>query len=334
MGHEPTVTQEELNGLFASLAAGERRAGRGREGRPAVHEARVHDFARSEGLARATVQLLEHLHRGFARGVGLSPSPYLRDAVQVSLLSLDQLSYHQYLHSISDPTALAVIALPPLPGQALLEINLALAYWMIDRLLGGQGEIPKAPRELTPVECAILQGPLERMLAELSAAWEEYLPLRPELISVASSPTAVAIAKPTDGVAAAFFEVSIGSLSSMASLCLPAIALKLARVGADGGAGPASAEAHGAEPPRRRLEVALRGVPLECALSLGEAALSAAEISELRPGDVIVLDRGPGDGAELLVSGWPAFRCRPRAEGRRLAAEVVAPMQQDRPEVG
>jgi len=327
MDAEGAVTQEELASLLASLAAAEskeRRGARGRAGAGRVHEARVHDFERSETLSAAVVQALGSAYEAFARAAATSISAYLRTPFEVSLLSLDQLSYEQFVRSVPDPTVAGVFSPSPLQCRGILEINPGICFWIVDHMLGGTGEIVKEPRPFTEMEKALLEGTISRLLAELGTAWQELGHLEPELIEIIDSAEAADIAKQTDAVAVASFEVTVEEMTGMASICLPVLSLKLGRLGTQSSDG---SEGDGrpveAASVRRGLVAALGPVSLSCVVRIGAAAVSASELASLAEGDVVCLDKRPHENLDMLIGEAPRFRCRPVASDGKLAVEIV-----------
>lgn len=289
-----------------------------------MHEARVHDFARSETLSSGMVQALEGIHSSFARGVAPTLSAYLHAPFEVSLLSVDQLSYSQFARSVPEPTVVAVFSLDPLPGRGILELNPSIGFWIVDRLLGGEGEIAKTPRPLTELEKALIEGTLSRMLGELGTAWEQTVRLELELIEIMDAVGAAEVAKPPEAVAVASFEVAAGPLVGMASLCFPVISLKLGRLGA---ADPANARGDsrpaGTSSFGDGLEAALSGVRLSCMVRLGTMRISPAELMGLEEGDILCLDGRADEALEMFVGDAPKFRCQPAAAGEKLAVQVL-----------
>ena len=79
------------------------------------------------------------LHETFARLAASNMSAYLRAPVTVDLISLEQVPYEEYLRSISQ-SVFTIMSLPPLTGQAVLEVEFGLVFTMIDRMLGGPGK--------------------------------------------------------------------------------------------------------------------------------------------------------------------------------------------------
>ena len=105
----------------------------------------------------------------------------LRSLVQVHVASVDQLTYEEFIRSIPNPTTLAVINMDPLKGSAILEIDPAITFSVIDRLFGGQGEGTKVTRDLTDIEASVMESIIVRILGNMREAWSQVIDLRPRL---------------------------------------------------------------------------------------------------------------------------------------------------------
>jgi flagellar motor switch protein FliM len=318
------ISQQELDSLLAALAAAseEAKPTRGRRG-PVIHEASIYDFAQAKWLSAGTIQALEPVWSSFAHAASVTLAAYLRTPVRLSLLSTEQVSYEQFVRSVHDPTVIAVFEMSPLPGSALIELNPSLAFWIVDHLLGGKGEILDSPRPLTPMENALVEDALSRMLADFGKAWPEPHSMEPNLKNLFPSAAAAQVAKPEETVLVACFELVLDSLVGLVSICIPVSLLKLAEIGANSRA--AAADETPQDPPslKRRLAASLLPVPLACSVSLGAVTLSLAELTSLRQGDVICLDKPSSDPLDFLIGGIPAFRCRAIIAAGALAAQLT-----------
>jgi flagellar motor switch protein FliM len=90
--------------------------------------------------------------------------------VHVYVVSVDQLTYEEFIRSIPTPTTLAVINMDPLNGNAILEIDPAITFSIIDRLFGGKGEGTKSQNELTDIEVSVIETVIVRLLGNLREA--------------------------------------------------------------------------------------------------------------------------------------------------------------------
>ncbi len=84
-------------------------------------------------------------------------SALLRSIVEVKLTSVDQLTYSEFVFSLENPTCFNLLRAAPLEGNLILDINPAIVYPIIDRLLGGGREsAPLARRPLTAIELRLV----------------------------------------------------------------------------------------------------------------------------------------------------------------------------------
>ncbi len=67
----------------------------------------------------------------------------------------------------------------------------------------------------------------------------------------------------------------------------------------------------------------LSGTPLRVQAMLGTVRLRLKELYELRPGDCVLLEGGPAEGAVLRLGNEAVFRVKPGRNGRRLAVQIV-----------
>ena len=67
---------------------------------------------------------------------------------------------------------MASLAMKPYEGNAVLELNPALVFPILEMLLGGNGKVSsKITREITEIEQSILDGLLRIILQNLRSAW-------------------------------------------------------------------------------------------------------------------------------------------------------------------
>jgi len=82
------------------------------------------------------MRALQLMHDRFARNVTTSLSAYLRTVTEVSLAQVEQVTYEEYLRSVSDPTAYYALTIARSIALGALELSPVVAFTIIDRLLG------------------------------------------------------------------------------------------------------------------------------------------------------------------------------------------------------
>ena len=99
------LSQEEIDALLTSASDHDRvvvpRQPEGEREAPVVN----YNFRRPDRVTKDQMRSLHFLHDRFARNVSTSLSAYMRVVTEVSILSVEQFTYSEFLMSLSDPTA-------------------------------------------------------------------------------------------------------------------------------------------------------------------------------------------------------------------------------------
>jgi flagellar motor switch protein FliM len=261
------------------------------------------------------------LHETFARLAGSSLSAYLRAPVSIDLISLEQVPYEEYLRSIQQ-SVFSIMSLPPLTGQAVLEIEFGLIFTMIDRLLGGPG---KAINRivLTDIERPLVRQTIEKMFHALKSAWEGVVIVNPGIEALETSSQFVQIAPPNDIVVTILFEVKIGQHRSAMSLCIPYLVLKPITAKLSAQKWFASGNRRHSNTSRRMLSQQITASAVECTVQLGGTRMKVKEFLSLQPGDILKLDRRTDEDLVLTIGDVPKFGGKPAMSGKKVVFSVT-----------
>ena len=169
-----TLSQDEIDQLLTAISSGDIDT---EEVAPQQdpRKIKIYDFKRPDKFSKEQIRTVSIMHETFARLTTTSLSAQLRSLAQVHVASVDQLTYEEFIRSIPNPTTLAIINMDPLKGSAILEIDPAITFSIIDRLFGGQGEGAKVTRDLTDIEQSVMEGIIVRILGNMRDAWTQGL---------------------------------------------------------------------------------------------------------------------------------------------------------------
>ena len=280
----------------------------------------IYDFRRPDKFSKDQLRTLQMLHETFARLAGSGLSAYLRAPVNIDLISLEQVPYEEYLRSINQ-SVFTIMSLPPLTGQAVLEIEFGLVFTMIDRMLGGPGKSINRT-VLTDIERPLVRQMIERMFLALKSAWEGVVIVNPGIEGMETSSQFVQIAPPNDIVVTILFEVKIGQQRSAMSLCIPYLVLKPITTKLSAQKWFAGSNRHRSASSRRSLSYQVNNSTVECAVRLGGTHLNIEDFLALKPGDVIRLDQKTENDLNLLIGNVPKFEGKPALQGKKLVFSV------------
>ncbi len=283
---------------------------------------KVYDFRRPDKFSKDQVRTLQMIHETFARLTTTSLAAQLRSLVRVHVVSVDQLTYEEFIRSIPSPTTLGVVNMDPLKGSAIIEIDPAITFSIIDRLFGGKGETLKTNRELTDIEMSVIEGILVRLLGNLRESWANMTDLRPRLGNIDTNPQFVGIVPPNSMVVLTTFETKIGEVEGMLNFCLPYITIEpiISKLSAQywySAVNNSMTSEH-----ISFIKQQINDIRLTVIAQLAQATLSFEEVSRLKEGDVIRFDTSVHADVEVFIGRNAKFKAKPGLFGNRRAIQL------------
>ncbi|MCS7176633.1 MAG: hypothetical protein NZ960_03255 [Candidatus Kapabacteria bacterium] len=158
-----------------------------------------YDFRRPNRISKAQLRSLQSIHESFAETVAYHLLSRLQALASLSVTSVDQLFYSEYLLSLPRPGCLYVAEVGGSQQHIILELSQQLALVIVERLLGGEGITPPPKtRSITPIEQAVLKGVVEHMCRVLEESWAPTAPLEFRLVRMETEPDFVQIASASE----------------------------------------------------------------------------------------------------------------------------------------
>jgi len=315
--------QNEVDALLAAVQSGNVKLAQGQSPQPAG-TVEPYDFTRPERINKDQLRALTALHESFARSFSAGLSGLMRTPVEVTLSSIEQLGYSEFIAGLANPTALAVISASSLPGSFVLEISPAIVYPIIDRMLGGnqlQVVIPERP--LTDIEQRLARRLVTNSLPLLEETWSNIHKIALTVSEMATNPQLVQVVPPHETIVLVRFEITLGANSGAMNLCMPHSSIEplMGRLSGRGWLAPShptTDDSHAV-----LVAKALSTAELEMVAYLASTTITVRELLELQVGDVIKTNL-PVDGEiTLSVEGKTKFKGHPGRARRNKAVQVT-----------
>ncbi len=274
-------------------------------------EIRQYDFKRPERVSKDQMMALETLHEAFARNFGASLSGFLRTIVEVRVAACEQMTYGEFVSGLPNPTSYNLIQPNDLEGQMCLEVSPLIIYPIIDRLLGGTNQdlfIPQRP--MTAIEQRLISNVMGRGLDSLSEAWESVKPLKFEIIANESNPQLVQIVPPNEVVMVIGLEVRMASRAGTMNLCIPYNVIEPVMEELSAQSWFAVNRSDHGDGAGKRISQNLDQTGVEVSAVLAKTTITLRDLSEMKPGDMIVTSTTSGEESLVLVGGEPKFRAQ------------------------
>ncbi len=281
-----------------------------------------YDFSHPELLSRDQVRSLRTLHEGYAQALAKRLSTEFLTNVSAAVVSVDHLTYGEFLMLLPTPTVLSVVEVESLEGNIAIDLNPNIAFAFIDRLLGGVGQPLSKIRTLTAIEQGLMERVLVKCCQEMGGIWAPIQEITFRLQSIEGNPELARVVGPNEMVILVSLELRMNDVSGMMNLCLPYVVMEtpIHKLGHGASFRP-SAGGHRVDH-RTLLEKSLKRAPVAIDVELGSVDLTMGEVLSLEVGDVLRIHSPAEGGAQAMVEGVPRLLGSPGRSHGNLAFRV------------
>lgn len=243
--------------------------------------------------------------------------------VELSLESIGARRFGEHLESLPRPIPIAVLRLTEGDGRALLIPERALAFALVDLLLGGRragtGNLAEA-RALTSIERALIERFVGLVLADLERAFAPVAAVRFTLERIETDPRFASVTRPTNACFLVKFRIALEGRSGTLVLLVPYATLEPFR---DRLREPVTGERFGSDPIwERHWASRIRVTEVELEAVLDERPTTLREIAALRVGEVLPLSAEPDSPVVLRCAGVPLLSGRLGRVGERVSVRI------------
>lgn len=291
---------------------------------PARPAADAYDFRRPDRIPKEQLRSIHLMHDFLARNLASSLGAYLRAYVTVRLVSVEQLSFGEFLQYLPTPTCISSIGMRPLDGNSVLEINPSLVMPMLDVLLGGSGNVEQEEvRELTEIEQSITEGVLRVVLHDLHEAWAPVADINFDIEATETQPQLMQILSTNEAIVAIGFEVTMGETRGMMNFGVPSILVKM--MGQKFEQQWSIRRRSSAEEDQSRMRELARAIPIGVEARVSGARIGMREVLGLERGDIVSLSVPAKRPAEVLINGRSKFLGEVVTVGRQWGVALTGP---------
>jgi len=316
------LSQEEIDALLSAVSYGE---DVDVKSEPSKQERFVntYDFRHPARVSKDQLRTLQNLHDNFARLLSATFSTLQRAILEVNLVSVDQITYSEFIMSLSSPSCTYTFRMEPLEGVAVIDFSQSVVFSFVDRLFGGRGTSIVTEREITWIEKSVMNNIINRTLRDLERTWERVLPLECNVEMLETNPEFVQVVPSSETVVLISFELKSENVSGLINLCYPYITIEpiALRLGGQNFVSMAK------EVPREELvknRKRIEAISSAMTARLGTATVSFDDLINLKVGDIVTLDSRIKEDVEIYVSDELKFYGKPGLVGKHRGVEITS----------
>jgi len=285
---------------------------------------KLYNFRRPDKFSKDNLRALRDIHREFSKAISLVLNGYLRMRVEIEIVSVDQLTYEEFVRSMPSPISVGVFEFEPLSGQVLLGISFEVISCIVNRMLGGVGNIENQTRELTDIEKALAKKVINIIIKSLEDSWNTIIPVTGKFISLDDNYQSIQVATAGEIVALLTFEVQIsGKHFGLFSLCFPYPVLEtvLGHLSTQHIFQTKGLVASNDE--RLKMISKINTSNVDLRVQFGQCSITLDDFLQLSEGDIIKLDNKVQDDLIVKVNGEKKFFARPGTLKDKICVKIT-----------
>jgi flagellar motor switch protein FliM len=285
-------------------------------------EVRSHNFRHSGFLAASELRRIRQRHEQVIRSLAARLAIFLRLEFSLQLTKIHIESYQKFADALTNPNYITLFKTDPLKGVGLLVIPPRLALTLVDRLLGGPGQMPTENRDMTDIEVALADQAAMLILSEWCNHWPEMRDLHATIVGHENNSKFLQTSPPDTAMLMITVAVTIAEQSETFQIAFPHATLEpLLRL-----LNPelSSPEPSAPRPGKPRWNAEFDEVKVPLTVEWHGLKMSAGDITRLQPGDLLGLD--PACAAQVMVrlGNIPKFFGRPGTSDAKWAVQLTA----------
>lgn len=311
---EKVLNQEEIDAMVRAARGGARSG----SSQPVVQP---WDIRQAGQIGREQMRAINQLHEVFARNLSNSVGAYLRVVFDCSLASAEHLTFREFLQRVPEGTYLASSDLHPTGATAVLQLDLTVAFPIIDLLLGGEGKGGDLGREITEIEEQVVESIMHIICRELQSAWHA-ISLEFKFRERQQVEQAQRLMAPDEKNLCLSFEIKMAETRGTLNLAVPAVVSNalLRKISAN----MAYQRPRGPAEARIRLQKKLLDCPFDLELAAPDLAVPLQELADMKPGALLSFAKPATSPAVILIGDVRVGSAMPVRVSCRRAARVLS----------
>ncbi len=273
-----------------------------------------YDFSSPKKVTRENLKLITSVYEGYSRIMSSYLSAVLRMFCETEIKQVEESIFYEYNNALSDSVLMCVVdfVLPDTKkscGQVLLNVSKTLAFSIIDKLMGGDGDDFNYERDFTDIELSILDNLLRQITTKMQEAWKNTVPILIEFNRIETNARFIQSIGYNDSVLLVILDMAVKGLVDKFTICIPTMTIDQIFKRSEDILLASKKEKIDEEAlaDKESIMGSLKASALNVSGVLGGTMLSLHDVLNIQIGDVIVLDDKTYEDVTITVDDKPWF---------------------------
>lgn len=287
---------------------------------------RKYDFYSPRKFTKDRIKMLNSIFENYTRIINSRINSMLHTNCEIAVESVEEQRYYEFSNALTEGDVLTLSYLELKEkledSPVLLHLTTPLMLSMMDRMMGGEGEVENEISNeytFTDLELELYESIVQDLISVMGSSWESYINLQFLYKRVEVNPTLVQLIGLDETVVIVAIKIKFSNCEGRLSICLPAMMLTniFAEINRENPARKLSNEDYSTQ-----IFDSLRDSELEVVAMMGSTQLQLRDIYHLQAGDVINLNHPHSSPIYLKIGNQIWFNGRMGSYKKNMAVKI------------
>lgn len=306
------LSQSQIDALLKSVSSGSVPTSQTDES--GGKKERKYDFHAPKKFTKDHLKLLDSIYTNYSRVLSSYLTSMLRIPCEITLADIEEQKYMEFNNAIGEDEVVSLVDVKIAESEeeadmAMIKFSNTAIYQILDRLMGGNGELDDMEEEmqLTEIEISLFANLNEHIVPLMNEAWQHYSNTSFSFNRIEVNPRVMQVFSGEDTVIILIFNIQVNETLGTISICLPGNAMETLFRMFDEGKNVSKRAENSGESFADDTLTNLSATTLEVSVKLGDVEISLSDMYYLKVGDVINLNKPQQSEVMLYVEDKPWF---------------------------
>lgn len=307
------LTQSQIDELLNRMKSGEATS----IAAEPEEKVKEYDFSSPKKFTKDQLKSLNSLYENYSRVMSSYFTSILRSTCEVSISQIEEQRYYEFNNALPDNALIGIMSFFPDEkpfdeNTMMLELSTSFGYMLIDRLMGGSGDLFSPDRDYTEIELSLLKMVISNLTKYLQDVWSSFFPIKTELRNVETNGRFIQAFSPQDVVVIITFDIDEEYYRGTANICMPTENLEdlISSFTMKYNRSVKQQDEEKERSKRQQILSSIKESEINLEAHLDDCVMSLGDISQLQVNDVISLNKKISEDISVKVEGIPFFRAR------------------------
>lgn len=261
-----------------------------------------YDFKRPQKFTKEHMKSLAIIHDNFTKYISSYFVSVFGTQVKVETISTEQITFHEFIFSMPNPTTIISFEMKPLVGNIYMSLESSLSILLLNSLLGSNDRKNLGiSREFSDIDKRILTQVSNEILNIIKGSWEDVIKVEPRFINLETNPSTIQSLGPNEPILFVTFKIEIEGNAYFMNICLPYISIEKIGDKLNKDYMVKTSTPEEAESVKKLIRKELNSVKIELEAILDKKIINVQDFLSLQNNDIIILNKKCNSPIEIYI---------------------------------